>query len=113
MGTFITRAAIAAALCVTAAAAWAQGITGNYLAEGRNPDGSTYTGTVQITQSGTVVSMAWRVGPMSYVGSGVIDGRVVTVEWGDAHPVIYVTMPNGTLHGTWADGRALERLRRN
>ena len=43
-------------------------------------------------------------------GVGVLDGRVVTVDWGDATPVIYVVMEDGELHGTWADGTALEKL---
>ena len=90
--------------------AFAQGLTGSYVAQGRNPDGSAYTGTVQITQSANVVSMAWQVGASSYIGTGVQDGRVVTVKWGANHPVIYVVMGDGSLHGTWDDGRALERL---
>lgn len=87
-------------------------VTGLYRAEGRNPDGSTYSGSVRITQTGESIAMAWQVGTQAYSGTGIRQGRVITVDWGDSHPVVYVIMPDGTLHGTWANGRALERLTR-
>ncbi len=87
-------------------------IEGRYSAEGRNPDGSAYSGIVQIVQSGDAISMSWQIGDQAYSGSGVRQGRIVTVNWGAKYPVIYVIQPNGALHGTWADGRALERLTR-
>lgn len=85
-------------------------VSGSYFAEGRNPDGSTYTGDVRIVQEDGYASVSWRVGSQSYQGQGPINGDVITVDWGDAHPVIYVVMPDGELHGTWADGKALEKL---
>ena len=85
-------------------------IAGRYTAEGRNPDGSGYSGTAEISQDGDAVAIAWSVGGSAYRGTGVIEGRVVTVDWGDATPIVYVLMPDGSLHGTWADGTALERI---
>ncbi|MEC7256219.1 MAG: hypothetical protein VXW58_00230 [Pseudomonadota bacterium] len=87
-------------------------ISGQYRVEGRNADGSAYAGLVNVNQSGGGVGFAWVVGSQSYSGTGTREGRVVTVHWGDSTPVVYVVMPDGTLHGTWADGRALERLSR-
>ncbi|MCE8008683.1 hypothetical protein [Aestuariivita sp.] len=87
-------------------------LTGTYRAEGRNPDGSTYSGQAVIAQQGGVVQIAWQVGAQSYSGQGTFDGRVLSVDWGDTHPVVYVLMSDGTLHGTWSNGRALERLSR-
>ena len=88
-------------------------ITGQYRVEGRNADGSAYSGLVNVNQvAGGGVGFAWAVAGQSYNGTGVREGRVVTVHWGDNTPVVYVIMPDGTLHGTWADGRALERLLR-
>mgnify|MGYP006295797075 CR=1 FL=1 len=86
-------------------------IAGRYRAEGRNPDGSAYSGTVAVVQQGDAVEFTWQVGNDSYRGAGTIEGRVGTVDWGDTHPVVYVVMPDGELHGTWADGTALERMR--
>lgn len=88
------------------------GITGSYRAEGRNPDGSTYVGTVKIVETSGAVAMTWAVGNQTYTGTGALHDRVLTVDWGDSHPVVYVLMPDGDLHGTWSDGKALERLSR-
>ena len=85
-------------------------LAGRYRAEGRNPDGSDYSGRVDIVQQGQAVDFTWVIGNDTYRGTGVIEERVVTVDWGEATPVVYVIMPNGALHGTWADGTALERL---
>ncbi|UYV36705.1 hypothetical protein N4R57_17175 [Rhodobacteraceae bacterium D3-12] len=86
-------------------------ITGFYKAEGRNPDGSRYSGQVSVQeQPGGGVGFAWTVGNQSYTGIGRREGRVVTVNWGSDAPVVYVVMPDGSLHGTWSNGRALERL---
>lgn len=90
--------------------AWAQSVSGSYRAEGRNPDGSTYSGSVQIRDSKGEVRMEWQVGSQRYSGTGTRNGDVIWVDWGDSHPVVYVRMPSGELHGTWANGRGLERL---
>lgn len=99
-----------AAGLIAATAADAQSIGGIYRAEGRNPDGSAYGGTVQIVESGTSLSFSWQVGNQSYQGTGYRSGDVIWIDWGDTFPVVYVRMPSGELHGTWANGRALERL---
>lgn len=88
-------------------------IAGNYYANGRYPDGSAYEGRVQIGQQGNKVSINWTIGGSDYSGQGVIDGRVVAVDWGDSTPIVYVVMANGALHGTWNDGLALEKLSPN
>ena len=53
----------------------------------------------------------WSVGTV-YSGTGVLQGQVLTVTWGAAFPAIYVVMPDGELHGTWANGEGLDRLNR-
>ena len=103
-------AGLAAGMVTLAAPVAAQSIAGNYQAEGRNPDGSAYRGVVTIREEGTTVYIAWRVGNQSYNGTGTRNGDVIWVNWGSDHPVVYVRMPSGQLHGTWANGTALERL---
>ncbi|MEX0302819.1 MAG: hypothetical protein AB3N24_10380 [Leisingera sp.] len=103
-------AGVAAVFTAAALPAFAQSVSGVYRAEGRNPDGSSYTGTVQIQDSGGSVQMQWSIAGQSYSGNGSRNGDVVWVDWGQTHPVVYVRMPSGELHGTWANGRALERL---
>lgn len=93
-----------------AGGALAQSVTGSYRAEGRNADGTKYNGTVQISDQGGQIAMHWRIAGQSYSGKGTRNGDVIWVNWGDQYPVVYVRMPSGELHGTWANGRALERL---
>lgn len=103
-------AGLFASALLAAGGALAQSVTGLYRAEGRNPDGSSYSGTVQIRDSKGVIKVNWQVGSQSYSGSGTRSGDVIWVDWGDQYPVVYVRMPSGELHGTWANGRGLERL---
>jgi len=85
-------------------------IAGKYRSQGLNTDGSSYQGVVDVVQQGQAVEFTWVVGKETMRGSGLIEGRVVTIDWGDTTPVIYVVMENGELHGTWADGLALEKM---
>lgn len=98
------------AFALFAVPASAQDVSGVYRAEGRNPDGSAYSGTVQIQDNGGTVDMQWQIAGQSYSGSGSRNGDVIWVNWGQTHPVVYVRMPSGELHGTWGNGGALERL---
>ncbi len=87
-----------------------RGIDGTYSANGMNADGTRYEGRVDIVQQGEAVEFTWKIGDDTFRGAGQISGDVVTVDWGDAHPVAYIVMQDGELHGTWADGTALEKL---
>lgn len=125
--TMLTRRFILAGLAATLALpAFAQGkkgggkdpfasaetgsIAGRYDSYGLNTDGTSYSGVADITVQGTTVQFTWVVQGDTMRGTGTLDGRVVTVDWGADTPVIYVIMPDGTLHGTWEDGLALEKL---
>ena len=88
----------------------AREIAGSYSADGMNADGSRYAGAVEITQTGKTIQVAWSIAGDTYAGTGTLEGRVLTVDWGSATPVIYVVMDDGELHGTWGDGSALEKL---
>jgi hypothetical protein len=90
-------------------AALAASLSGKYTVNGRNPNGSAYSGTVQIIDNNGAVAMSWQVGN-TYSGVGKVEGRVLTVDWGANAPVIYVINADGTLYGTWAKGKALELL---
>ncbi len=103
------RILFALVLLLTPALALADSLAGTYRVDGRNPDGSSYAGTVVITGADDRLEFLWDTGT-TFRGTGVREGRVVTVDWGDAYPVVYVVMPDGELHGTWADGYGLDRL---
>ncbi|MCR8726253.1 LIC10280 family protein [Frigidibacter sp. ROC022] len=85
-------------------------VAGSYTAQGLYPDGTIYSGLVEIAQNGGRVAMTWNIEGETYQGTGLIDGRVMAVDWGDATPIVYIIMPDHELHGTWNDGLALEKL---
>ena len=95
---------------LTAVTAYAAGLSGGYTANGRNPDGSAYKGTVQIVETDGTVAMTWVVAGSTYTGLGKVAGRVLEVDWNSNAPVVYVINSDGTLYGTWAKGTALELL---
>lgn len=100
-----------AVFAVMALPALAQGvaISGFYNAEGRNPDGSPYAGKAVISEQNGSVQITWTMGNQSYSGTGVRNGQVVEINWGQPDPVIYVVLANGNLHGTWQNGRTAGR----
>ncbi|EBA05938.1 LIC10280 family protein [Sagittula stellata] len=84
-------------------------IAGTYRVEGLNPDGSAYAGALVLTPEGSGYAAAWTTKDASYKGTGTLEGRVLTISYGDPFPAVYVVMEDGELHGTWNDGTALER----
>lgn len=86
-------------------------LEGVYNARGTNPNGSQYTGTCRVTNIGeNRYRFEWSVGG-SYRGIGTLVGNTLTVDWGSEAPIIYKVQADGTLVGTWANGRASETLR--
>ena len=90
-------------------------IAGRYSVVGTTPKGQSYTGQVTIRGGGDNVVVEWRLADgTNYTGQGSMKGDVVTIDWGDAHPVIYRLEPQtGVLRGTWANGRATDVLTPN
>ncbi|WP_224813891.1 hypothetical protein [Hasllibacter sp. MH4015] len=106
------RTSIAAGVILASTVAAFADIMGDFYAYGRNPDGSAYSGTVEIIDNGNgTVTVEWSVGS-EYSGVGILSGDVLTVEWGADDRAFYIVMPDGELHGTWADGTGLELLSR-
>ena len=62
-------------------------LEGNYNCTGTNPDGT-----------------------QTLTGTGALSGNTLTADWGDKWPVIYKVNVDGTLEGTWSNGRATETL---
>lgn len=85
-------------------------IAGVYKVTGFNPNGSAYRGMVAITQNAAEFTFKWWIGQQIFEGTGHFAGRMLVVNWGDKHPVIYNFGQSGTLNGEWADGSATERL---
>lgn len=85
-------------------------LAGRYRVRGRNADGSIYSGTVSIVPRGKNYHLDWRVGSSSYSGDGAFEGNILTVNWGQATPVVYALAADGVLTGLWAAGHGEETL---
>jgi len=85
-------------------------VTGIYRVEGRNPNGSRYRGMVAVEQQADKFDVTWWIGRDIFRGTGELAGRMIVVNWGSTHPVVYSFGPKGKLDGEWADGSASETL---
>lgn len=85
-------------------------LEGTYSVDGRNTDGSRYSGRVFVTVQGDMAHFRWEIGSQTYRGQGTLNGNVLTIDWGSKDPVVYQVNPDGSLDGVWAGGRASERL---
>ncbi|MFL9826021.1 caspase domain-containing protein [Rhodoplanes sp. SY1] len=87
-------------------------LAGIYRADGRNPDGSRYKGMVALQPTADGMRFTWWIGRQIFRGSGEFAGRMLVVNWGDTHPVVYSfgAGAGAVLDGEWADGTATERL---
>jgi len=104
------RLLLTLALLLAPTFALAQSLAGQYEVWGRNIDGAAYTGTAEIRDDGANVTIFWTTTVGAYSGTGTRDGNVVLIDWGSEYFIVYTVMDDGELHGTWADGYALDRL---
>jgi hypothetical protein len=95
------------------------GLSGTYkIVQGKNPDGSSYTGSVKIAKQGDVYQLAWSIPGTSYAGIGILKGKVLSVGWGQGNPpgVVAYSVERAKLDGVWATpsdkGLGKERLER-
>ncbi|GIX41586.1 MAG: hypothetical protein KatS3mg129_1319 [Leptospiraceae bacterium] len=87
------------------------GIEGLYRVEGKNPDGTEYRGNVTITKIGeNQYKLHWKILNDEFEGTGKLEGKILTVDWGQEFPVIYEIQVDGSLKGTWNNGTATENL---
>ncbi|SRR6266849_1626003 len=93
----------------------AEEVGGAYLEQGRNANGSLYSGTASIEFDGDKYRFTWRIARHTYTGVGTRSGDTITVQWGEGnrsqpYPLIYQIAPGGILLGTWDNGRATDTL---
>jgi hypothetical protein len=81
-------------------------IVGKYDVHGLNPNNSQYGGTVTISKnSSNQYEVVWLVGSSTTNGSGKIEGKTLTVFYGEKYPAIYQIKENGNyLDGKWGAG---------
>ena len=83
---------------------------GQYKLTGRNPNQTTYSGSVSIRARREGFEVGWRIGSTTYRGTGTLDGNILTVNWGQPTPIVYALAADGSLRGLWAGGRGEETL---
>lgn len=94
---------------------YADGVGGTYHVEGKNPAGGRYEGTVVISGDATSgYSFQWTIGESQYAGTGTLADDTLTVDWGEADPVVYKVSADGSeLKGRWGPkGKGKEKLTR-
>lgn len=87
-----------------AAAASAQSVGGSYSVTGTNADGSSYTGTAEITLNGPACSISWQTGGSSSAGTCLVTGNAfgASYQLGDTSGLaVYQLQPDGALIGQW------------
>jgi hypothetical protein len=84
--------------------------SGVYRVKGINPNGSRYQGMVAVVPGPEGVRFTWWISNQVFSGAGHFAGRMLVVDWGESHPVIYTLKGEGGLEGEWADGSASETL---
>lgn len=60
-------------------------IEGKYKCEGKNPDGSTYTGTVTITKKNETYAVEWRIRDSLQTGVAIYNGGALSICWVTRH----------------------------
>lgn len=88
-------------------ASTATNIAGNYtISEGKNPNGSTYKGSVSITPAAApnLFNLSWKVGASSFAGLGIQDGDLLAVGWSTTPKVgvVVYKVNGGRMEGKWA-----------
>jgi hypothetical protein len=83
----------------------AETVAGAYSLDGKNFDGSTYTGTVQITPRGSTCRIVWQTGNSKSEGLCMLSGKTLAAFYklgADYGLIIYEVQPDGSLRGRWS-----------
>lgn len=101
----------AAALLLSAAAAFAADPVGSYSIQGTNPDGTgKYSGTVSVAKTGETYRVVWVVGSTRYVGTGIGNKDFIAVSYksGNDSGLALYGANGGNWAGVWAYSGARE-----
>jgi hypothetical protein len=88
------------------AAASAQSVGGRYAVSGTNPNGSSYSGTAEISPNGNVCRIVWHVGS-EWRGICMTSGNRFAASYHSGDTVgllIYRINGDGSLSGEWTTG---------
>jgi hypothetical protein len=82
-------------------------LSGVYLCEGHNPDGSPYTGIVEIAAVGETYLVHWTLPDSEVMGVGIRRGDTLSVSYFGGTPALAVYKSDGDrLDGEWTMGGA-------
>jgi hypothetical protein len=98
------RLILALLVSTAASAASAQDVGGSYTVRGTNPNGQQYSGTAEITPSGSACRITWHTGSTSSSGICMLANKAFAASYilqGKQGLVIYELQPNGSLKGWW------------
>jgi hypothetical protein len=77
-GMKLLVSAAALALSITTAAAQ---MTGQYKIEGKNPDGSSYSGTARVEKTGDTWRVTWNIDGTRFVGTGIGSNEAIAIGY--------------------------------
>lgn len=92
---------------IPAWAAEAKDLAGKYTVTGKDPSGTEYSGTAEVThKKGPTVEIVWKIGKRTTIGLGKLTGDTLTVEYQGAiadreGKAIYEVKPRGRIIGKW------------
>jgi hypothetical protein len=103
--TPLRRPLLALALLLALASPALAQRAGLYNVNGTNPDGTAYTGVLQLRQVGIVSWLVlWQVGAERIEGAGMSSGNTFAVTYPAGNTQgfgIYEILPDGTMTGQW------------
>jgi hypothetical protein len=82
----------------------AQTVGGSYTVKGTNPNGTAYSGTVQITPSGSACRISWQTGSTNSSGICMLANKAFAAYYvlnGKPGLVVYELQADGSLKGYW------------
>ncbi len=73
------------------------------ISDAKTYDGKSYTGELNIVQSGSVYNLGWKTSAGNYPGVAILDGSDLMVGWGinTAHGVLVYNIETAALKGRW------------
>jgi hypothetical protein len=86
-------------------------LSGMYLCEGINPDGTPYRGLVEITATASTYQVRWTMSEQLTLGVGIFSGGVLAVSYvGETPGVVVYRREGNRLVGEWTVGASNGQL---
>jgi hypothetical protein len=102
-GYFMRFLLVAAALLWGITTAFAADPVGTYEVQGTSPDGSTYSGTATVTQTGQTYKVVWEIGDEKYNGTAIGNKDFLAISYtsGNSSGLALYGEDGGNWKGVW------------